>query len=108
MEIGLLNKWITFQVGTVNADQYGNHEKTYINWYSCRATVSGEGGSESLDAGEIVTGKTCSFTVRYCNAVKDITAEDYRIQFGNEYYNIISIDHRSYKNDLVKFKCERV
>lgn len=108
MEIALLNVRITFQKNSVTVDAIGNHKNEWENFYSCHATVSGEGGSEKAVAGLIVEDSDLSFTVRHCKKAAGITADGFRVLFDDSIYNIVSIDHLNYKKKAMKFKCEKV
>ncbi len=108
MNIALLNVYITFQKNSVVVDAVGNHTNSWKDYYSCRATVSGEGGSEKAVAGLIVEDSDLSFTVRYCKKAAEVTTDGYRVKFDDALYNIVSIDHMNYKNKALKFKCEKV
>lgn len=111
MDIALLNVKITFQKNAVMADEIGNHISSWADYYTCHATVSGEGGAklaEHLTAGQIVDDSELAFTVRYCNALKKIDSLNYRIVFDGVLYNIVSIDHMSYKKKCLKFRCKKV
>lgn len=108
MEIALLNVRITFQKSSVTVDAIGNHKNECKDFYSCHATVSGEGGSEKAVAGLVVEDSDLSFTVRYCKKAAGITADGFRVLFGDGIYNIVSIDHLNYKKKALKFKCEKV
>lgn len=44
MDIALMNVRITFQKNEVVTDKIGNHKNAWSDFYSCYATVSGEGG----------------------------------------------------------------
>lgn len=108
MEIALLNVRITFQKNSVTVDAIGNHKNEWEDFYSCHATVSGEGGSEKAVAGLIVEDSDLSFTVRHCKKAAGITADGFRVLFDDSIYNIVSIDHLNYKKKAMKFKCEKV
>lgn len=108
MEIGLLNVRITFQKNAVVVDGIGNHKNTWADYYSCHATVSGEGGNEKAAAGLTVEESDISFTVRYCKKAAEVTMDGYRVKFGDAIYNIVSIDHMNYKKKALKVKCEKV
>ena len=45
MEISLLNVKVTFQKNSVVADDIGNRRNVWEDYYTCHATVSGEGGN---------------------------------------------------------------
>lgn len=108
MDVALLNVKIEFQKNEVVVDAIGNHKNQWVDYYSCHATVSGEGGSEKAVAGLIVEDSDLAFTVRYCKKAAEITTDGYRVVFGDALYNIVSIDHMNYKKKALKFKCEEV
>lgn len=108
MDAALLNVKIVFQKNEVVVDAIGNHTSKWADYYSCHATVSGEGGSEKAVAGLIVEDSDLSFTVRYCKKVAEVTTDGYRVKCGDALYNIVSIDHMNYKKKALKFKCEKV
>ena len=57
MEIALLNVKVTFQKNSVVSDSIGNRKNVWEDYYTCHATVSGEGGQEKgsgrIDGGGI-------------------------------------------------------
>ena len=108
MDITLMNVRILFQKNVIKTDKIGNHTNIWEDYYSCYATVSGEGGTEKTAAGIVVDDYDISFSVRYCRLVSKIDSTGYRILFNGSIYNILSIDHMNYKRKSVKFKCQRV
>ena len=108
MKISLLNEKILFQKGMVVSDAIGNRKNVWEDYYSCFATISGEGGTEKSEAGLTVSDSDISFSVRYCETVEVITSDEYRILFRGEIYNILSVDHMNYKKKSLKFRCEKV
>ncbi|MDD4370425.1 MAG: phage head closure protein [Anaerostipes sp.] len=108
MDIALLNVRVVFQKSTVVVDAIGNHKNEWTEVYSCYATVSGENGKEATAAGITVDDSDLSFSVRYCRKVAEINNTKYRVLFGEEIYNILSVDHMNYRNKSVKFKCQKV
>lgn len=110
MEVSLLNVRITFQKNAVAVDDIGNHKNTWIDYYSCHATVSGEAGNQSSEtdvAGTVADESGISFTVRYCKKVAAVDSTGYRVVFGGELYDILAIDHMNYKKKCIKFKCRK-
>lgn len=107
MDIALLNVKITIQKNEVIADKIGNHRNVWTDFYSCFATVSGEGGSEKVAAGLIVDDSDISFTVRWCRKLADLDVTKHRIIFEGITYNLVSIDHMNYKKKCLKLKCEK-
>ena len=111
MDIALLNTEIIFQKSAVTVDTIGNRKNGWTDFYTCHATVSGEAassvGSEKDSAGTTVDHSAISFTVRWCKTAAEVTSTGYRILFGGEIYNILSVDHMSYKKKALKFRCQK-
>ena len=107
MEIALLNVKITFQKNSVVPDAIGNRKNIWTDYYTCHATVSGEGGNEKAAAGLTVAESDIAFTVRFCKRAAEVTADGFRIVFNGETYNIVSVDHMNYKKKSLKFRCEK-
>ena len=108
MKVSLLNEKITFQKSVVQSDSIGNRKNVWEDYYSCFATIGGESGNEKMEAGQTADGATITFSVRYCNQLVDIVSTGFRIQFREEIYNILSVDHMNYKKKSLKFRCEKV
>lgn len=108
MDIALLNVSITFQKNAVVVDAIGNHKNEWTDFYSCHATVSGEGGKETSAAGTVVDDSDISFTVRFCRKVSELNNTEFRVLFGGEIYNILSVDHMNFKRKSIKVKCQKV
>lgn len=108
MDIALLNVKVMFQKSSVAVDAIGNHKNKWTDYYSCHATVSGEGGSEKAVAGLIATDFDLALTVRYCKATARITSDEFRVLFDGGIYNIAAIDHLNFKKKVLKFKCQKV
>lgn len=108
MDIALLNVEIIIQKNSVVTDAIGNHKNEWTDYYPCHATVSGEGGKETSTAGTIVDDSDISFTVRYCRTVSKINNTEYRVLFGGDIYNILSVDHMNFKKKSIKLKCQKV
>ena len=107
MEIALLNVKVTFQKNYVVADDIGNRRNIWEDYYTCHATVSGEGGQEKAAAGLTVAEADIAFTVRFCKRAAEVTADGFRILFQGEIYNIAAVDHMNYKKKALKFRCEK-
>lgn len=108
MDIAAMNVRVTFQQNTVVTDKYGNHKNSWEDYYSSYATISGENGKEQAVVGETVENTDMNVTVRYCSEVAAITSTKFRIVFEGELYDILGIDHLSFKKHAVKFKCRKV
>ena len=108
MNIALMNRRIMFQKNEIVTDRIGNHRNEWTDYYSCMATISGEGGDEERIAGQIIEKADFAVTIRYCKKAADITTTGYRMIVDGELYNITAIDHFSYKNRALKFSCQKV
>ena len=104
MEIALLNVKITFQKNSVVSDAIGNRKNIWTDYYTCHATVSGEGGDEKAAAGLTVVESDLALTVRFCKRAAEVTVDGFRIVFNGETYNIVSVDHMNYKKKSLKFR----
>lgn len=108
MEIAALRVKIMFQKQEVRPDAIGNHESRWEDYFACRATVGGEGGTERAVAGLTVEDADISFMVRFCRAVAAVTSTGFRIVFCGELYDILAVDHLNYKKRALKFRCRKV
>ena len=108
MNISRLNKVVTFQKCDLMTDSIGNHTNTWTDYYSCRATISVESGDEDRDAGTKNENVDLSVTVRWCSKTRDVTSTGYRLVIDGDLYDISGVDHFSYKNKALKFKCRKV
>ena len=111
MNIALLNEKVTFLKNTVVTDTIGNHTNTWDEYYTCYATVGGEGLQSSREmeiAGTTVEDISMTVSVRYCDKTAVITSTGYRIMLRDETYDIVNVDHMNYKKKLLKFSCRKV
>jgi len=107
MNIAMLNERVTFQKNEVVTDRIGNHTNAWTDYYECAATISGESGREDQEAGQTTEHPDMNVTIRWCRKAAAITEDGYRILFHGEIYNITGIDHFSYKNEALKFRCQK-
>ncbi len=110
MEVAVMRSKVTFQKNAAEIDKYGNHKTGWTDYYSCFATIGGEGLASSKEeqvAGITVEDFSMTVTVRYCAKVAAITSTGYRIAFNGELYNIENIDHLNYKKKALKFMCRK-
>jgi SPP1 family predicted phage head-tail adaptor len=71
-----MNERVTFQKNAVMTDEIGNHVNAWEDFYSCFATIGGEGlasSSESEVAGQTVEDTGMTVTVRFCKKAAEIT-----------------------------------
>lgn len=108
MNIAAMNVRVTIQKNAVVTDKYGNHKSTWKDYFSCYATISGEGGKEQTAVGQTVEHTDMNVTVRYCKETDAITSTGYRIIFRGELYDILAVDHMNFKRKSVKLSCQKV
>lgn len=110
MEVAAMRSKVTFQKNTVTSDKYGNHKNVWSDYYTCFATIGGEGLASSKEeqvAGTTVEDFSMTVTVRYCAKTAAITSTGYRVIFMDEIYNIENIDHLNFKKKALKFMCRK-
>lgn len=69
LNVSLMNEKVTFQKNVVVADVIGNHNNVWEDFYTCHATIGGEGmasSKEKEEAGTIVEDVSMTVTIRYC------------------------------------------
>ena len=111
MNIGLLNEKVTFQKNTVTTDSIGNHRNGWKDFYTCHATIGGEGlarSKEKEEAGTIVEDVSMTVTIRYCRKASEIGSTTHRIVFKDEIYDITNVDRMNFKKRCLKFSCRKV
>ena len=110
MDVAALRSKVTFQKNETVTDKYGNHKNAWTDYYTCFATIGGEGMASSKE--EQVTGTTVedfsmTVSVRYCQKTAAITSAGYRVMFMDEIYNIENIDHMNFRKKSLKFTCRK-
>lgn len=108
MKVNFLNVQISIEKNRAKVDAIGNHQNVWEPYYTCYATVSAEGGKEMTNAGMVVDDSTVDFTLRWCKKSAAITSTGYRVQFGDELYDILAVDHLNYKHKGIKLHCRKV
>ena len=91
MDVALLNERVTFQKNEAVADDVGNHRNIWTDYYTCSATIGGEGLASSN-----------------CRKAVDIMSTRYRVLFRGEVYDIVDVDHMNFKKKSLKFTCRKV
>lgn len=110
MDAALLNERVVFQKNEISVDGVGNHVNVWADYYSCFATIGGEGLASSKEketAGMTVEDVSMTVSVRYCKALKDAVSTGYRVMFRGDVYDIVNVDHMNYKKKILKFMCRK-
>ena len=111
MNIGLLNEKVTFQKNELVVDAIGNHKNAWVDFYSCLATIGGEGlasSKEKDEAGTIVEDVGMTVIIRYCKKATEIGSTTKRLIFHGEIYDITNVNHMNFKKKSLKFSCRKV
>ena len=108
MDIAALNERVMIQANAGVTDKYGNHKNTWVDYFSCHATISGENGKEQAVVGETVETTDMNVTVRYCSKTSAVRSTTHRILFRDEIYDILVVDHLNIKRHGIKFRCRKV
>lgn len=106
MEIGRLNKRITFLENRVKIDEIGNHTSKWDEYYSCWAEVRVKSSEESADAGVTKDVQRLECKVRQNQYTRSVTSNTHRILFRGSEYNIISTVPFIATGDYIVFTCE--
>jgi len=110
MEVAAMRSKVTFQKNTASVDKYGNHKNAWTDYYTCFATIGGEGLASSKEeevGGTTVEDFSMTVTVRYCAKAAAIDSTHYRVMFMGEIYNIVNVDHMNFKKKSLKFTCRK-
>lgn len=107
MHIAGLNEKVTIQKQQAVTDKIGNHTNEWTDYLTVSATISGEGGSDSFQAGQTLDKASMAVTIRWSKKASSINPTGYRILHRGILYNILSVDHFSYKKKAIKFACMR-
>lgn len=111
MNVSLMNEKVTFQKNTVIMDSIGNHKNGWEDFYTCHATIGGEGlagSKEKEEAGTLVDDVEMTVTIRYCRKASEIGSTTHRLMFRDEIYDITNADHMNFKRKCLKFSCRKV
>ena len=110
MDVAALRTKVTFQRNETVTDRYGNHKNTWTDYYTCFATIGGEGLASSKEeqvAGTTVEDFSMTVSVRYCAKAASIDSTHFRVMFRDEIYNIVNIDHMNFRKRSLKFTCRK-
>jgi SPP1 family predicted phage head-tail adaptor len=97
MRAGLLNKPIIINKPVVVKDEFGGEVETYVNHISTRANVTFNSGNRKMEASEIVTDCTVTFTVRHYHRIN----ETMQIVYDGRKYRILSINRERQKTVII-------
>lgn len=99
---------ITIERSEGARDKNGNHKLVWKECHSCYAYVNNLSGKEYWAASEVNAQDEVNFVIRYCEKIKDMDSEHFRIVFRGTLYNISFVDNVQYQNKTVKLRAARV
>ena len=109
--MSLINEKVTFKKNTFVNYVICNHKNVCEDFYTCHATIGGEGmasSKEKEETGTIVEDVSITVTIRYCRKSSEIGSTTHRIVFRDEIYDITNVDHMNFKKKSLKFSCRKV
>lgn len=102
-----LNERITIQKSTVATDRYGNHKKTWTDYFTCWAYANTFDQAERESAAVTLDERGITFEVRFCSELEPVDSVEYRAVFHDEIYNIESVDMMNWQRKAIKLRCRK-
>ena len=107
MDISKLRSHITIQQAVVQTDAIGNHSNAWEDFWSCAAYANLASGKEYGAAGQTLGSDTLVFEIRWCERLRDLDSTNYRILFGGNIYNIVTVDDVQFRHEKLKLTAQR-
>lgn len=107
VNIEQLNKRITLEKYTPY-DEDGITKNKWLPYKTVWCDVNNLFGEEFWKAKECGYENIVMFGIRYSKDMSNINSREYRINWNNRLYNIISIDNIKYSNTFIKIKAKEV
>lgn len=101
MRIGDLNKRITLEYATKVPDGMGSFTLTWVAAATVFAAIWPVQGSELVQSMQTDMVINCRIRIRY----RSVLRPDWRIKYGNRYFNIVSITNPSERNEWLDLYC---
>ena len=101
MKIGDLNKRITLQYATKVSDSMGSFTETWTTAATVWAAIWPVQGSELVQSMQTDMVISCRIRIRY----RSVLRSDWRIKFGNRYFNIVSITNPNERCEWLDLYC---
>lgn len=104
LNIGRLNKRISFIDYIESIDELGQKQRNWEDIKSVYATVKSLRGSEFVEAQKVRSEQTYKVTTRY---IKGITA-DMRIKYKDKIFNILYVDNVDEADYMLEMTCTEI
>lgn len=107
MNVGRLNKRITFEKSVTESDEYGNRRPTWKKHFTCWATVKASGRRSEENEQTAVTREEdyIDITVRWSSETRAINPKEYRVIIDESVYDILSCNNAGYAGKMRIFTC---
>ena len=102
MRIGSLNKRIMLQYTTKVSDDMGGFTSTWTNAATVWAAIWPISAREQVQSMKETMTISHRIRIRYRSVLKP----DWRVKFGNRYFNIVSIINQNEKNEMLDLMCK--
>lgn len=100
--IGSLNKRITLQYETKVSDSMGGFDSTWTDAATVWAALWPTSAREQVQSMKETMTISHRIRIRY----RSVLRPDWRIKYGNNFYNIVSIINPSMKNEYLDILCK--
>ena len=104
MQIGSLNKRITLQYATKVSDDMGGFTETWTDAATVWAAIWPISAREQVQSMKETMTISHRVRIRY----RSVLRPDWRVKFGNNFYNIVSIINPNMKNEYLDILCKEV
>lgn len=100
------NQKITIQKGEVSSDFFED-AISFSAFYTCFACIKEKSLAENVRDGNLTQDETLTFEIRWCQKVRNLTSDGYQLIFNERVYDIMAIDHQSFKNRTITIIARR-
>ena len=102
MPIGDLNKRIQIQYEVKSSDGMGGWDSTWTDACTCWAALWPISAKETIQSMK----ETMTISMRIRIRYRSVLRPDWRIRFGNRFFNIVSIVNPEERNELLDLMCK--
>lgn len=95
---------INLQKLTVTKDEYLNEVKVWEDYYSCAAGLITSGGDTAIEQGRPDYNIIVEFKTRYCNKIKAVKPDLYRLLYNGDVYKILNVTDVNAAHMICKIK----
>ena len=104
MQSGQLNKRVTLQYETKVSDSMGGFDSSWVDAATVWAAIWPISAREQVQSMKETMTISHRIRIRY----RSVLRPDWRVKYGNAFYNIISIINPNMKNEYLDILCKEV